>query len=411
LDVPVAALESDQVQYQQQNTLFLFDESRRVKETQGQLPLQVLQDVFNYDDFRGVQGDVIEHVTNGGSGLVLMPTGGGKSLCYQIPMLCREGLGVVISPLIALMHDQVKALVDKGVRAVYLNSTLSEKRIFQIEQQILNNEVDILYISPERLNLPKTLKFLSAVTVSLFAIDEAHCISQWGHDFRSDYLAVSVIQKHFPHVPRLALTATADSGTRADIVRLVGLEDARRFVTDFDRPNIDYDVLKSDSNKKSQQLLLNYVAQAKGQAGIIYTSSRQKVNDLVELLKESGVDAVGYHAGMTPKQRKISQEAFLSRSCVCVATTAFGMGIDKPDVRYVLHYDLSDSIEAFYQESGRAGRDGLPSQSVVIYNQAAAKARVRHKSESDQHKFEFMQRYCDIELEILRRQYLLNFFV
>lgn len=409
--LPSASLsvEPENFHYQQQNSLFSFDDSRRVKSTLGLSPVTVLQDFFEYSEFRGVQAEIIDYVISGGSGLVLMPTGGGKSLCYQIPMLCRDGLGVVISPLIALMQDQVQALQNKGIRAVFLNSTLSEKKLFQTEQQILNGEVDILYISPERLNLPRTLKFLAAVTLSLFAIDEAHCISQWGHDFRSDYLAVSVIKKHFPHVPRLALTATADKETRADIIRLVGLENAKLFTTSFDRPNIDYSVIKSGSVAHASKIALDFVTKSQGQAGIVYCSSRQKVNDLVELLQANGIDALGYHSGMTPKQRKISLEAFLARDCVMVATIAFGMGIDKPNVRYVLHFDISDSIEAFYQESGRAGRDGLPSRSVVIYNDKATKARAFHMKPSEQDKFDFMRKYC--EIDTCRRSYLLGFFI
>jgi len=409
---PSESVDFEKIEVQEQNSIFSFaahDCKTAIKPFFGLPPEQVLQDVFGYSEFRSFQADVINHVIDGGSGLVLMPTGGGKSLCYQIPMLCRSGVGVVVSPLIALMQDQVNALRAKGVRAAFINSTLTPKKINQIEQQVLAGEVDILYLAPERLKQDSTLKFLSVLEISAFAIDEAHCISQWGHDFRRSYLCVSVIKKYFPHVPRIALTATANKETCLDIIKIVGLENTQVFKTSFDRPNIDYQVLESKTLEQTKRLVLDFVKQRAGQAGIIYSSSKQRLNDLVELLNESGCDALPYHASLTPKQKRENLTAFIDRPVVMVATTAFGMGIDKADVRYVLHLDLSDSIEAFYQESGRAGRDGLPAESIVIYNPSSFKYRSVHKSLSELRKFEAVRDYC--ELKTCRRSYLLNFFI
>lgn len=410
---PSESVDFEKIEFQEQNSLFSFavhDDKKAVKPFVGLSSVRVLQDVFGYPEFRGMQSDVINHVVSGGSGLVLMPTGGGKSLCYQIPMLCRSGVGIVVSPLIALMQDQVNALVAKGVRAAFINSTLTPSRITKIEQQVLAGEVDILYLAPERLKQDSTLKFLSVLEISAFAIDEAHCISQWGHDFRRSYLCVSVIKKYFPHVPRIALTATANKETCADIVKLVGLENAKLFTTSFDRPNIDYQVLESKSLEQTKRLVLDFVKQRAGQTGIIYSSSISRLNDIVELLNQSGdIEALPYHSRLTPKNKRENLAAFIERPVVMVATTAFGMGIDKADVRYVLHLDLSDSIEAFYQESGRAGRDGLPAESLVIYNSSSFKYRSVHKSPSELRKFESVRDYC--ELKTCRRSYLLDFFV
>ena len=413
----IAQLQNDDKLNQQkydQSSLFSRDfdflADKRQGRFKGKNPLQVLKDVFGYDDFRGLQHDVINHVTAGKSALMLAATGAGKSICYQIPMLCRGGLGVVVSPLKSLMKDQIKPLRDKGIKAEYLNSDLTEKRIQAIEQRIIDGDVEILYISPERLSQQRTIDFLSSkqICISLFAIDEAHCISQWGHDFRADYLSVRLLAEKFPHVPRLALTATADKQTRADIVQYCGLDNAKQFITDFDRPNIDYQVKLSTSVGHSLNMLLDYVLARPQQTGIVYCSSRQKVDDIVEQLKERGIDALGYHSGMTKTAKEANQHAFLTRPVVIVATIAFGMGIDKANVRYVLHFDLSNSIEAFYQESGRAGRDGLPSQSLVIYNPAASMARMRHmKTESERLRFALMLDYCQQDD---KRNYLLDFF-
>ncbi|MFD7224388.1 DNA helicase RecQ [Streptomyces sp. NPDC056641] len=328
--------------------------------------LEVLRRVFGYDSFRGSQQEIIEHVVAGGDALVLMPTGGGKSLCYQIPSLVRKGVGVVVSPLIALMQDQVDALRALGVRAGFLNSTqdLDERRL--VEAEFLAGELDLLYLAPERLRVESTVRLLERGTISLFAIDEAHCVAQWGHDFRPDYLALSSLHERWPDVPRIALTATATEATHAEIASRLGLQDARHFVASFDRPNIQYRI--APKNDPKRQLLQLLRAEHPGDAGIVYCLSRASVEKTAEFLVKNGVDALPYHAGLDARTRAGNQARFLREDgMVMVATIAFGMGIDKPDVRFVAHLDLPKSVEGYYQETGRAGRDGLPSTAWLAY--------------------------------------------
>jgi ATP-dependent DNA helicase RecQ len=328
--------------------------------------LDVLHRVFGYDEFRGAQQDVIEHVIAGGDALVLMPTGGGKSLCYQIPALVRRGTGVVISPLIALMQDQVDALQALGVRAGFLNSTqdIDERRA--VEAEFLAGELDLLYLAPERLRTESALRLLDRGTVSLFAIDEAHCVSQWGHDFRPDYLTLSGLHERWPRVPRIALTATATSATRAEIASRLSLEEARHFVASFDRPNITYRI--EPKAEPARQLLSLIHNEHHGHAGIVYCLSRASVDKTAEFLVRNGITALPYHAGLDGVTRARHQARFLREDgLVMVATIAFGMGIDKPDVRFVAHLDLPRSVEGYYQETGRAGRDGQPSTAWLAY--------------------------------------------
>ncbi|MGY1437367.1 DNA helicase RecQ [Streptomyces reniochalinae] len=328
--------------------------------------LRVLRKVFGYDAFRGRQEDVIEHVTHGGDAVVLMPTGGGKSLCYQIPALVRPGTGVVISPLIALMQDQVDALRALGVRAGFINSTLDFDQRRVVEAEFLAGELDLLYLAPERLRLEATTALLERGKVSLFAIDEAHCVAQWGHDFRPDYLSLSMLGERWPEVPRVALTATATRATHQEIVQRLGLERARDFVASFDRPNIQYRIVPKRDPKK--QLLRFLKEEHAGDAGIVYCLSRNSVERTAEFLCRSGVEAVPYHAGLDAGTRAAHQARFLREDgLVVVATIAFGMGIDKPDVRFVAHLDLPKSVEGYYQETGRAGRDGEPSTAWLAY--------------------------------------------
>ena len=327
--------------------------------------LHVLEHVFGYTSFRGEQKAVIEHISAGGDALVLMPTGGGKSLCYQVPALLRKGTAVIVSPLIALMHDQVSALHEVGVAAAYLNSTQSLEEMNEIERALHADELDLLYVAPERLlsgRMLNTLERLHAQNrITLFAIDEAHCVSQWGHDFRPEYLKLSVLHERFPGVPRIALTATADPQTREEIVARLQLESARRFVSSFDRPNIRYRI--EDKNNPRNQLLAFIRGDHLGESGIVYCLSRRKVEDTAAWLAEQGITALPYHAGMNTEIRAANQTRFLREDgIVMVATIAFGMGIDKPDVRFVAHLDLPRSIEGYYQETGRAGRDGLPAE-------------------------------------------------
>lgn len=324
----------------------------------------VLREVFGYDDFRGDQAQIIERLCAGDDAVVLMPTGGGKSLCYQVPALVREGTGVVISPLIALMHDQVGALEQLGVRAAFLNSTQSIDERRDVERQLLAGELDLIYLAPER--LPVAADLLSRTNISLFAIDEAHCVAQWGHDFRPDYLNLSMIAERWPGVPRIALTATATSETRQEIVERLALDDAKVFVASFDRPNIQYRV--SPKRTPKAQLLRLIQEEHAGDAGVVYCLSRKSVENISEWLRGQGVNALGYHAGMPAETRARHQSKFLREDgVVMVATIAFGMGIDKPDVRFVAHLDLPKSIEGYYQETGRAGRDGLPSTAWLAY--------------------------------------------
>ncbi|MEW2416054.1 DNA helicase RecQ [Streptomyces sp. NPDC046866] len=328
--------------------------------------LEVLHRVFGYDSFRGEQQQIIEHVAGGGDALVLMPTGGGKSLCYQIPALVRGGTGVVVSPLIALMQDQVDALTALGVRAGFLNSTQGFDERRTVEQLFLAGELDLLYLAPERLRTEGTQRLLDQGEVSLFAIDEAHCVAQWGHDFRPDYLALSMLHERWPKVPRIALTATATPATHAEIAARLGLGEARHFVASFDRPNIQYRI--AAKNNPQKQLLELIRTEHEGDAGVVYCLSRASVEKTAAFLVEQGIDAVAYHAGMDAATRAANQARFLREDgIVVVATIAFGMGIDKPDVRFVAHLDLPKSVEGYYQETGRAGRDGEPATAWLAY--------------------------------------------
>ena len=328
--------------------------------------LEVLRRVFGYDSFRGVQAEIIEHVIGGGDALVLMPTGGGKSLCYQIPALVRPGTGVVISPLIALMQDQVEALRALGVRAGFLNSTQDSFERREVEADFLAGELDLLYLAPERLKAESALRLLERGNVSLFAIDEAHCVAQWGHDFRPDYLELSALHERWPKVPRIALTATATQATRTEIASRLQLENARHFVASFDRPNIRYRIEpKAEPNRQLLDLLRGEHA---GDAGIVYCLTRASVEKTAEFLGRNGITALPYHAGLDARIRAANQGRFLREDgLVMVATIAFGMGIDKPDVRFVVHLDLPKSVEGYYQETGRAGRDGLPATAWLGY--------------------------------------------
>ncbi|MGH3963540.1 MAG: DNA helicase RecQ [Pseudonocardiaceae bacterium] len=328
--------------------------------------LRVLRRVFGYDSFRGAQREVIDHVTAGGDALVLMPTGGGKSLCYQIPALVREGVGVVVSPLIALMQDQVNALTALGVRAGFLNSTQDPYQRRQVESAFLRGELDLLYLAPERLRVESTGSLLDRGTISLFAIDEAHCVAQWGHDFRPDYLALSALHERWPTVPRIALTATATKATHAEIASRLNLTDARHFVACFDRPNIQYRIVGKDEPKRQLMELLR--TEHSGDAGIVYCLSRASVEKIADFLVANGIEALPYHAGLDARTRAANQARFLREDgVIMVATIAFGMGIDKPDARFVAHLDLPKSVEGYYQETGRAGRDGLPSTAWLAY--------------------------------------------
>jgi ATP-dependent DNA helicase RecQ len=329
-------------------------------------PMTVLRKVFGYSSFRGEQGQIVDHVVGGGDALVLMPTGGGKSLCYQIPSLVRAGTGIVVSPLIALMQDQVDALLELGVRAAFLNSTLEWSAARQVESALLEGQLDLLYVAPERLLTDRCLALFDRARIALFAIDEAHCVSQWGHDFRPEYIGLTVLHERWPEVPRIALTATADAATRAEIIDKLGLGAARVFVSSFDRPNIRYRIVEKDEPRR--QLLHFIKEEHSGDAGIVYCLSRAKTEDTAQFLVSQGIVALPYHAGMDPVTRRRNQSRFLREDgIVMTATIAFGMGIDKPDVRFVAHLDLPKSVEGYYQETGRAGRDGLPADAWMAY--------------------------------------------
>ena len=328
--------------------------------------LNILQTTFGYQSFREPQDKIIETVIDGNDALVLMPTGGGKSLCYQIPSLVRDGVGIIISPLIALMDDQVNALRELGLNAGFLNSTQNPQEMFAVEQALKDGELDMLYVAPERLIQERTLHLLENAKIALFAIDEAHCVSQWGHDFRADYLRLDILAEHFPATPRIALTATADEKTRKDIVDRLQLHNAQQFINSFDRPNIQYRIVQKNNPRK--QLLHFLKAEHADHSGIVYCLSRKKVEQTAEWLSAEGFNALPYHAGLSSDLRKVHQTRFLrDDKIIMVATIAFGMGIDKPDVRFVAHLDLPKSVEAFYQETGRAGRDGAPSNTLLLY--------------------------------------------
>ena len=382
----------------------------------GARALHVLETVFGYPAFRGQQGEIVEHVASGGDALVLMPTGGGKSLCYQIPALLRDGVGVVISPLIALMQDQVDALEEVGVRAAFLNSTQTFEETLRIERLVRSGEIDLVYVAPERLMTPRCLELFEASRISLFAIDEAHCVSQWGHDFRPEYIRLSILHERFPSVPRIALTATADQQTRAEIAHRLQLEDARQFVSSFDRPNIRYSIVEKTTGRKQ---LIDFITSEHPQdSGIVYCLSRKKVEETADFLNEHGVRAMAYHAGMEHTVRASNQARFLrEENIVMVATIAFGMGIDKPDVRFVCHLDLPKSIEGYYQETGRAGRDGQPASAWMAYGlqDVVLQRRMIDESEAD----ETFKRVLSMKLDAMlglcetlscRRMRLLDYF-
>ncbi len=388
----------------------------------GQPPksaLSLLRTVFGYSSFRGAQAEIVDHIAAGGDALVLMPTGGCKSLCYQIPALMRGGCGIVVSPLIALMHDQVDALLQAGVRAAFLNSTLDFEAAADTEQRLLQGSLDLLYVAPERLMTPRFLGLLDRLAaqkrIALFAIDEAHCVSQWGHDFRPEYIQLSLLHERYPAVPRIALTATADSLTRAEIASRLGLDAARTYVASFDRPNIRYTVVERDNPRRQ---LLEFLTGHRGEAGIVYRLSRKKVEETAAYLCEHGITALAYHAGMPAATRREHQQRFVREDgIVIVATIAFGMGIDKPDVRFVAHLDLPMSLEAYYQETGRAGRDGDPAEAwmtyglndVVIQRQRIdGSAAPEGQQRIERQKLDAMLAYC--EAAGCRRAVLLNYF-
>lgn len=379
-------------------------------------PLDILSTKFGYHTFRGEQEQIIDHVIAGGNALVLMPTGGGKSLCYQIPALIRPGVAIIVSPLISLMQDQVSALLQLGIRAAFLNSSLTFDQAREVSRRLRQGELDLLYVAPERLMTPQFLEFLETAKISLFAIDEAHCVSQWGHDFRPEYTQLAILPQRFPQIPRLALTATADGPTQRDIIKHLGLDDAKIFIASFDRPNIRYTVVPKDNPRRQ---LLNFLnAEHRGDAGIVYCLTRKKVEEIAEWLQKQGWNALPYHAEIPAHFRKHHQERFLrEEGVIIVATIAFGLGIDKPNVRFVAHLDLPKSLEAYYQETGRAGRDGLPANAWMTYGlqdvvmlrklMDTSVAEEQHKR-VERHKLEAMLNYC--EIATCRRQTLLAYF-
>ncbi len=378
--------------------------------------LNILNKTFGYDSFRGFQREVIEEVISSKDAMVLMPTGGGKSLCYQIPGLIRAGTAVVVSPLIALMEDQINSLKQLGVRAECLHSGAGVEERMQIEQDLHRGDVDLLYVAPERLMTESMQRLLGQIQIALFAIDEAHCVSQWGHDFRPEYLQLSRLHERYPEVPRIALTATADKRTRQEIIERLGLSRAKVFVDSFNRPNIFYRI---SQKKQAKQQLINFQRKEhQGDSGIVYCLSRKKVEQTAQWLNQQGINALPYHAGLSAEVRKANQHRFITEEgMIIVATIAFGMGIDKPDVRFVAHLDLPRSIEAYYQETGRAGRDGLPATAWMVYglqdvvlvrqlqSRSSASAQIQ---QIERQKLEAMLALC--EVTVCRRQVLLNYF-
>ncbi len=377
--------------------------------------LAQLRHVFGYDSFRGEQARIVAHVAGGGDALVLMPTGGGKSLCYQLPALLRDGTAIVVSPLIALMQDQVEALRQLGVRAAFLNSSQDAATSTATERQLLDGELDLLYVAPERLLTSRFLALLDRIPIALFAIDEAHCVSQWGHDFRPEYRQLTLLHERWPQVPRIALTATADAPTRREIVERLTLENAQQFISSFDRPNIRYTVTQKHDSRRQ---LIDFLGAHAGESGIIYCLSRRKVEATAAALAERGINALAYHAGLEAGVRAANQRRFLREDgIVMVATIAFGMGIDKPDVRFVAHMDLPKSLEGYYQETGRAGRDGEPAEAWLAYGlgDAVLLQRMIEMSEAgeerkrlERSKLETLIAYC--ESTGCRRQTLLGYF-
>ncbi|HOV88373.1 MAG TPA: RecQ family ATP-dependent DNA helicase, partial [Syntrophobacteraceae bacterium] len=379
-------------------------------------PLDLLRTYFGYDAFRGHQEEIIHHVLSGGDALVLMPTGSGKSICYQIPAMMRSGVGIVISPLIALMQDQVDTVRQLGIRAEFLNSTLNPREARAVELKMVSGEIDLLYVAPERLLTPEFQQLLNQTPLALFAIDEAHCVSQWGHDFRPEYLQLSVLPDRFPHIPRIALTATADPVTRREIIEKLKLENARQFISSFDRPNIYYRV-ELKHNERAQ--LLDFIqTEHPEDSGIVYCLSRKRVDSTAKWLSERGLPVLPYHAGMDQNLRLRHQRKFLQEErVIMVATIAFGMGIDKPDVRFVAHLDLPKTLEGYYQETGRAGRDGERADAWMVYSLADVVALRQMLEASDggeqfkriqQQKMQAMLGFC--ETARCRRQVLLGYF-
>jgi ATP-dependent DNA helicase RecQ len=379
-------------------------------------PLDILRKTYGYDSFRGPQAEIIDHVISGKNAFVLMPTGGGKSLCYQIPSLVRDGVGIIISPLIALMQDQVEALKQLGIRAAAFNSAMPPDQQRQTERMLLEGEIDMVYVAPERLLMDDFQRLIDNAKIALFAIDEAHCMSQWGHDFRPHYAQLSQLAERFPHIPRIALTATADAPTRRDIVKFLQLEDGRSFVSGFDRPNIHYTIAVKDSAK--QQILAFIKNNHPKDSGIVYCLSRQSVEDTAAWLCEEGFKALPYHAGLSAELRAKNQQKFLREErIIMVATIAFGMGIDKPDVRFVAHMNIPKNIEAYYQETGRAGRDGLPSNAFMVYglsDSAMQRNFIEQSNASDQQKRIEHQKLNALlglcEAAHCRRQVILEYF-
>ena len=377
---------------------------------------KILSSVFGYSEFRGSQAEIIDHMIAGNDALVLMPTGGGKSLCYQIPAIVRKGVGIVVSPLIALMQDQVDALLQFGVKAAFLNSSLDAQHAWRVEQELVNGQLDLLYVAPERLLTPRFLELLARTEVGLFAIDEAHCVSQWGHDFRPEYVQLSVLHERFPNIPRIALTATADEPTQREIILRLDLTNARQFTSSFDRPNIRYRIVQKQNSRDQLNQFLE--SEHRGDAGIVYCLSRKRVDETAQWLQEKGWSALPYHAGLSNVVRQKNQKKFIcEEGVIIVATVAFGMGIDKPNVRFVAHLDLPKSMEGYYQETGRSGRDGLPATAWLSYGlgDVIAMRQMLDGSEADeQHKrlerrkLDALLGYC--ETTLCRRQVMLNYF-